>query len=457
MSTSGITPLTFTGVSTYSSDLQQVLSRAVSIAELPLQQLQNQDSTILSQKSALAGFNQPLSDLASSITALGKLGANKALGASSSDDTIVTATATGATVAGSHTITSITSLATSATSTLTNPVGDTNKTAVSTGSDGAMALVVGTHTYNFTLKTNTLQGLRDAINGLSGTNVSASILTTSGGNYLSLTANSTGAGEIKLKDDVNGANTNIVTTNSRGTNAQFTLDGIPITEPTNNINDVIPGMTFTLENTTSGAQSVTISTSPDKTQLSSALQDFVGKYNAVQSLVRAQMGQNAGPLSGNFIVRQIRSDLTSLSGYQGTASVKSLAAMGVTFNDTGQMSFDQSTLNHLSDSQINDAFTFFGSSTTGFGALAANFTQLSDPISGVIKIQDSSYTQTDLRLQDQMNTLADRINTMQANLQRQLAAADSLLASLQSQQQTLNSSLQAVSLVLYGKQNGTGN
>ena len=39
-----ITPLTFTGVSTYSNDFQTILSRAVQIAQLPLKALQNRDT-----------------------------------------------------------------------------------------------------------------------------------------------------------------------------------------------------------------------------------------------------------------------------------------------------------------------------------------------------------------------------------------------------------------------------
>ena len=40
----------FQGHSQYANDLQQVLTRAVSIAALPLQQLQNQQSTLTAQQ-----------------------------------------------------------------------------------------------------------------------------------------------------------------------------------------------------------------------------------------------------------------------------------------------------------------------------------------------------------------------------------------------------------------------
>jgi flagellar hook-associated protein 2 len=456
-SLSVLQPLTFTGVSAYSTDLQQVLSRAVSIAELPLQALQNQDTDILNKETALSGFTQPLTDLGNAVAALGSIASNDALGASSSDASTVSVTYAGATAPATYTVSNITSLATAASSTLTNSVPDTNQTPVSTAPDGAMALVVGGNTYSFTLTDNTLQGLEDQINSLNA-GVNATILTTENGNYLSVSANNTGAGEIQLMDDVNGADTNILTTDSAGSDAQFDLNGIPIDRSSNYVNDTVPGMTFTLLNTTSDNENVTLTLAPDSSQLSSAIQTFVTAYNAAQQVVAGQVGQNAGPLSGDFLVRQVQSDLSALADYQGSGVVQNLSDLGITFDDSGTMSFDADTFNALSDSQLTSAFSFFGSSTTGFGALADSFTQLTDPVSGMITIQQQSYQQDDQDLQSQMTTLSDRINTMQSNLQLQLAAADSLIASLESQQQTLTASLQAVSLVDYGKQdesNGT--
>ena len=46
-----LTPLTFTGVSTYSRDFQTILNRATQIASLPIQQLQNQQKDLLHRSS----------------------------------------------------------------------------------------------------------------------------------------------------------------------------------------------------------------------------------------------------------------------------------------------------------------------------------------------------------------------------------------------------------------------
>ena len=52
-----ITPLTLTGVSPFSSDLQTILDRAVQIAQIPIKQLQNKESELLQQKTLLGTFS----------------------------------------------------------------------------------------------------------------------------------------------------------------------------------------------------------------------------------------------------------------------------------------------------------------------------------------------------------------------------------------------------------------
>src|SRR5437667_3131451 len=112
----GLAPLVFTGVSTYSSDLQTVLNRAVSIANLPVTQLQNQQKDLVQQKLLVTNLSDASNSLANSITALGQLAQHGALSATSSQPSLVTATATntGSTTPANYTISNITSIASAA-------------------------------------------------------------------------------------------------------------------------------------------------------------------------------------------------------------------------------------------------------------------------------------------------------------------------------------------------------
>jgi len=441
------TPITLNGVSQYSSDLQSVLNRAVQIAQIPAQELQNQDSNVQQKQNMLGVFQTDVSALANSLQSVGTVAAGQALSASSSDPSIVTATNTGSTSPATYVINSITAPATAANETSLSSYADSNSTPVS--STGTMELLVGSTPYTFTLANNNLTSLRDEINSL-GAGVTASILTTSAGNYLSVSANATGATPLQLIDDPNGAQTQWLTDHNQGSDAQFQLDGINVRQPSNVVNDVIPGLTFTIQGATNTP--VTLALQSDPTQLSSALQSFVSAYNQVQTDLKTQQGPTGGLLSGDTLITELRNTMQQIASYTNSkGSVQSLADLGVEFDSTGTASFNQTTFNQLSDSQISDAFNFIGSATSGLGGISQTLQQYSDPITGLIKTEQNGLTTSDKDLQSQITTITARISTMQTNLASQLQKADALLAALQNQQQTLTASLQGLSLVLYGK------
>ena len=452
--TSPFTPITLNGVSQYSGDLQSVLNRAVQIAQIPVTQLQNRDSNVLQQKTLLGSFQADVASLATSLQSLGTVAAGKALGATSSDPGSVSVANTGSTSPATYVIDSVTSPAAAASERSLSSYADSASTPVS--ATGTMELLVGSTPHIFTLANNNLTSLRDQINSL-GAGVTASILTTSGGNYLSVSANATGATTLQLIDDPitpthpNGANSQWLTSTNQGTNAQFQLNGINITEASNVVNDVIPGVTFTIRAATNTP--VTLSLQSDPTQLSSSIQGFVTAYNQVRTDLNQQEGPAGGLLSGDTVVTELEDTMRQIAAYtnSGTGGVQSLADLGIEFDTAGNATFNQTTFNQLTDAQLSDAFKFVGSATTGLAGISATLQQYSDPITGLIKTEQDGLSNTDKSIQYQITTLTDRISAMQSNLAKQLQAADALLAGLQSQQQTLNASLQGLNLVLYGK------
>lgn len=554
-----LSPLVFTGVSTFSTDFQSIQSRQLQIAQIPITQLQNRQSDNTQRKQLLGTLNTAVAALGSSIAALGAIGGNKGLTATSSDAS-VSVMNTGAAQSASYTVSNIQSLAKQASETSVTGYADSSTAAVS--ATGSVQLVLGSTSYDITLAAdkNNLSGLRDAINA-SGAGVTASILTTgnaSNPNYLVVSANNNGATTLQLNDNTAGgpvallshaqpisetskqtyadATTATVSQNSsmqlvlggatysfalaqnnlnglvsainsiagspvtatiqtsggrsslvvtankigdtslqlndipavgspvnllsgvnnnanQGTNAVFNLNGIAISRNTNSINDIIPGLTFNLLNTNAG--SVTMSLASNRSQLSNALGDLTAKYNAVVDQLDAQFGPNAGLLSADYAIQAVMDDMHRVTAYQGTGSNNmSLAALGVKLDTAGKMSFDPNVLSSLTDSQVSDGFKFLGSSTSGFGLISSQFTQLSDPISGLIKTEQGGIDTANQRLTNQIGDLNTRISVMQHALTQQLQRADAAVSALQSQQQMLTSSIQAINLGLYGKNTG---
>ncbi len=449
----GLTPLTFTGVSQFSTDLQTILDRAVKIANIPVQQLQNRDLDVLKQKTLLSDLSSSVSGLESQLSSLADTASQHALTASSSDSSVVSVNSTTADIATNYTINSVTSIATTASERSLSSYADSASTPVS--STGDLKLTVGSQEYNFSVTNNSLVGVRDAINAL-GAGVTASILTTADGNYLSVSANGSGANAIQLYDDPTGANTPLLTADNPGSNAVFQLNGITITQSQNLVNTVIPGVTFTLEGTS--ASPVTITLSSDRSQISSALQSFVDQYNQTAAKASAQVGPSAGLLSGNFVVRHLQSVLRNIASFRSTSgTVNSLTDLGISFDDQGKASFDSSAITGLSDTQLSDAFTFLGDAAGGLGQYASKLQEITDPINGLIALEQDGLTRVDKQLQDQVDQLNQRITVMKNGLTLKLQQADSLLASLESQQNTITASLQGLNSVLYGKRTSNGN
>ena len=545
MGTTVTAPQYFTGLSTFSSDFQSIIQRAVSIRQLPITALQNQQTNNLNQKQALIAFNPDVASVGAAVGALGTLAANQGVAASSSDSSTVSVTNIGATAPGTYTVSNISSLATNASETsvtgyanaATTPVSQTGQVNLVVGSNnyslnltgknnlnglvntintagagvtatilhigslnylsvaannsgattlqlndapldlvtntgtgaetstqtyanstttpvsgvGNVNLVVGSTTYNLNLTgNNNLTGLMNAINSAGAPGVSAAITGSAGAYSLSMTGP---AGTLALNDIPSDGNLITNTVAGQGSNAQFYLNGVSVTEASNTINDIIPGVSFSLLNTTTPATSITLSLATDPTQLSNALQQFVTRYNTLVGQVAQQVGTSAGPLGGDLLISQISQDANQLSSYWNrSGSIHSLADLGVTFADlTGQMTFNPSAINGLSSTQISDAFKFLGSSNSGFAQLANNFTTLSDPLSGLILQQENGYDAENTQLANQITSLAARATAEQTALTTQVQAADALVAELQSQQNTVNASISSLNYVLYGK------
>ena len=90
----GTTPAaaTFNGTSTYAADLQQEITRAVTIASLPLNQLNSNLTSLQSQGTQLATLQGDFSTIQTAIQSLDQASNGGSLAASVSDNTVATAT-----------------------------------------------------------------------------------------------------------------------------------------------------------------------------------------------------------------------------------------------------------------------------------------------------------------------------------------------------------------------------
>ena len=426
-----IPPPTFQGQSKYASDFQQVLSRAVAIASLPLQQMQNQLSTLTAQQSSLSSLQSTFGSLQTAIQNIGSSAG--AVTAASSSPQSVSASASSGALPGTYTI-QVDSLG-SYTQTLSSAGSPavTDPTVGNISPSANFTLTVNSNHFNITPSGNSLDALASAINA-AGAGVSATVVnvgSSSSPDYrLSVSGNLLESDTIQLND---GTNNLLSQLGGGGAPTTYQVNGLPtVLQTTSPQVTLSTGLTVNLLQQTSSP--VTITVAQDSSSLSNSLNSFVSAYNSAVDALAAQHGQNAGALAGDSTILTLGQALTSISEYSsGSSGVTSLADLGLTLDSsTGHLSLDPTVLSSANPSAVQ---AFLGSvSTGGFLQTADNtLTSLTDPTSGVIQ---DSLTSLQTSITNENNVISrqiDQVTTLQTNLQKQLSQADATLATLEQQ------------------------
>ncbi|MCP1850355.1 MULTISPECIES: flagellar filament capping protein FliD [unclassified Bradyrhizobium] len=205
-----------------------------------------------------------------------------------------------------------------------------------------------------------MQDIVDTINAqTSTTNVQASIVQVSSGSYEMVLTGTQDAADIAYSStsgddilnelgvtDTSGAFTDVL---QKSQSAEFTLDGIALTRNTNDISDVLSGVTFDLLQPTPSGTSLNISIETDTSQITSALQTFVTNYNAFRDQVIAQSAQNSdgtaassAVLFGDSTMRDLMTQLQQV--LSGTVGGMTMADLGLSFNENNELQLDTGTL-----------------------------------------------------------------------------------------------------------------
>jgi flagellar hook-associated protein 2 len=416
-------------------DVNAVVSELQSASSGQLTLWKQEQSDLQTKASQLTTINTDLSSLASAVQALtDPLGAFSAVSASSSLPAVVTATASSSATPGNHTLV-VSSLASSGT-VYTAALADAKTSFLPSGAASAdIKLQVGgsngtTHDIQITAGTNdTLSTLATYINQQSSANnwgVTATVLTDASGSRLSISSQATGStGALAITTNTTldssgnptGTPTNLTfETPVGGTNAVFTVDGIPFSSTTNSVSDAIPGVTLNLVSPYTGQ--VQVAVSADQSQVTSALTTFVSAYNRVVGDLNAEFAvdpttNSQGPLASDGGLRSLQTSLLADATYtvNGSGGLVNLAALGIDMQNDGTLSVNAQTLSNQLATNPSGVQDFFQNLTTGF---ATNFnkdlTNLTDATQGPLNLDltENKTQQTDLsnRMSDFQTQLA---------------------------------------------------
>ena len=455
---------------TSSIDVAAIVEQLMTVENKPLDKIQTQieqKKLVISDlgtiKSKVATFQDALTLFQTPSTFNNSL-------ASSSDATIVSATASNGAVKGNHSVT-VTSLATATRNTVT---GYTSSTASATvdATNGFAITVAGT-TYNtngnktvsgvVTANAVTVLGaspsitdLKNWINGL-GVNVSASVVETTGSSNWALMIQGTQTGTTNAVSytGLTGVPATLTDTSvTTAANASFVVNGTTFSRASNAVNDVIDGLTLSLNKASATAQTISVGKGTDVSN--DAINTLIKAYNDVMSTYKTMTANSANSdKPGNFanspstlsFINQIKDSFAKGISYtaNGTLKTMSLSALGIDLQRDGTAKFNSASFATASAAGLRDTLAL--GVTMGYVSSTSNlntFLTAQIKTGGALSSQINSETTAVQDLTKRKDNLQIRLNSIKNNLVSQYSALNALLYQLSSTSNSLTSALDAL-------------
>ena len=159
-----------------------------------------------------------------------------------------------------------------------------------------------------------------------------------------------------------------ITNIQKAQDAKLTYNGIPIERDTNNIDDIVSGLSLELTSITETGKDVIVRIARDDEGIAEEMQAFVESYNEMYNKLQELTKYDAeteisGVFNGNSEIRSITRQLNAIIN-STDANGTSLVKYGVYMNEDGTLTFEQDTFNTAFQEDPDAAVEFFRSSTT---------------------------------------------------------------------------------------------
>jgi len=194
-------------------------------------------------------------------------------------------------------------------------------------------------------------------------------------------------------------------------NAQFSIDGINYQRQSNSFNDVVSGVTLTLED----VGTATITVGNNNASVKEMIQGLVTAYNAAVQEVRDKSGydsekQEFGLLAGTtlrdlpFTMRNL---MSSTSRADESGKVTTFFALGLEFNRDGTITLDEELLDAAMADSPDSVSAFF------LGDADNNITGFADKVNDALR----SITGTEGQIDGEKKSAQVRIDALEAKIE----------------------------------------
>ena len=441
-------PISFSGLAS-GIDTESLIEQLVNVEKQGARALETRKSNAGRRKAIIADLVSKMQSLKTAATAMNTPEEVRAFTATSSDETRIKVTGSGAAQPAQLAI-RVSSLARA----------QTSVSSLFPSSDGAIPMVPGAGQLGIQVgdgepvmieftSLDTLDVVARTINEqVEG--VHAEVIKTGPGGYQLAISSDEGGAANALTFTEGGTSLGFLAPDSVKVTAQdaaFTLNGIPITRTTNTVSDAISGLTFELRSVHAVTNPDTnISVATDPAGVEAKVKTLVNAFNGLADMVSGQLTYNGvargqDSLFGDSTVRALQrslSDLATRSYPHGEGDV-SLGQLGISLGRDGRLSIDSAKLaKAMSEDPKALEHLIAGESgiAVAVNALVTQYTRAGD---GFLSAKTGSLTRemSDFDLQiERIETRASRVGDQ---LRAQFKTLESLMSRFQSQQAALAS------------------
>jgi flagellar hook-associated protein 2 len=446
--------------------VDEIITQLLALEKKPLQGLQAKAEKIDTKISTYSNIKSLVSTMEDAASKLALDSGWNTLSTKSSNEAAVSVSVSGISSPTSFTVgvqqlakaqstvsTAVSAGASIGTGTLTLEIGAWNAGVFTPGTSAAVNVTVGAN--------DSLAQVAAKIND-SGSGVVATVLSDASGERLMLRSKDTGAVSgfrITTADD-DGNNTDsgglsrlafdlsaptaygmAANTHQVGEDAKATINGVAVTSATNQLRDVVPGLTISLNQVTTAEAMIT--TALDKTAMTKNIQEFVDAFNAVNTFLadstkytkKTETTGEAAILQGDSTTVGLRNSLRSVltAGVDGGV-FKTLSDIGINLGRDGNLTINGSKLSTSLDDLEGVKKLFIqrneDGTSTGLAAKMKTYTANLLSFDGLLNNKSDALGRELDRNQQQQDKVNSRAEVSELRLRRTYSALDAKMGSL---------------------------
>ncbi len=411
-------------------DTEALVNALMAYERLPIGRIEADKKKVTSKQGVVQEINTLVTALRDRAARLYDANALEGKTASSADDAVVKASASGNAAPGTYNVT-VTALAQAHT------LASGAAPALTAGT--SLDITVGADTVNVAVEAgDTLQTFADRINGTDDAGVSASVVS---GKLVLISRTGGAAGNITVGGSASGAFG--FATAQPGIDAAATVNGVPISGTGNRLDGVISGLTLDL----TGLGSTTITVGADTSGIQEQVQEFVTAYNKlitnVNNATRYDAAtKTAGTLQGDTGMTSFAGRLRGITGAAvggASGAYDSLAQIGITSSRSGELTLDAARFQEALAADPDAVRAVFGADdgvagVSGADGIARQIQDFTNDFStNTLASRITGYGTTLQRMSDKIDQLEDVMAVRETRLRAQFQAMETAISRLNSQ------------------------